>query len=136
MNPGAQRTLVVAEAGVNHNGSLDLAFELVDAAKEAGADAVKFQSFRAEELVSRHARKASYQERTTGASESQLAMIKRLELDAEQQAAVATRCEKKKIRFMSTPFDLRSLEMLLALGVSPIKISSGDATYAPLLHAI
>jgi N-acetylneuraminate synthase len=130
------RTFVIAEAGVNHNGSLELAFELVDAAKAAGADAVKFQSFHAEELVSRHARKASYQERTTGEGESQLAMVKRLELDEAQQRAVAAHASERGIRFMSTPFDLRSLAFLLELGVSPIKISSGDVTYAPLLRAI
>lgn len=131
-----ERTFFIAEAGVNHNGSVDLAMRLVDVAAEAGADAVKFQSFRAAQLVSRHAEKAGYQKATTLADESQLAMLQRLELSESEQRAVAAHASARGIRFMSTPFDISSLEVLLSLGVSPIKVSSGDVTYAQLLHAI
>lgn len=125
--------LVIAEAGVNHNGSLDLAMALVDSAAESGADAVKFQSFRAEHLLTAAAPKADYQIRTTGVEESQYEMIRRLELDDKAHRALAERARARGIRFLSTPFDSDSLDMLLAMGMEIVKISSGDLTNAPLL---
>lgn len=127
---------IIAEAGVNHNGSLDRALQLVEAAAEAGADAVKFQSFRADEMVSRDAPKAAYQIQTTGKASSQFEMLQQLELDAESHRRLRDRCRERGIEFMSTPFDLVSLRLLLELGVKRLKISSGEITNAPLLfHA-
>lgn len=130
------RTFVIAEAGVNHNGSLELAERLVDVAAEAGADAVKFQTFQAARLVSRHAKKASYQERTTGEDESQLAMIKKLELPEADHHTLKARAGARKIAFLSTPFDEESIELLARVGVDRLKISSGDLTNGPLLERI
>jgi N-acetylneuraminate synthase len=129
-----KRTYIIAEAGVNHNGSLDRAREMVDAAAEAGADAVKFQSFKAERIVSTTAPKAEYQKETTDPGESQYEMIKKLELDRKSHRALIKHCEKRKVQFLSTPFDMDSLDMLLSEFKLPIvKISSGDITNAPLL---
>ena len=125
---------VIAEAGVNHNGSLEQAVKLIDVAAEAGADAVKFQTFRADQLVSRTATKAEYQTRHTDAQESQHAMIKKLELDEAAHATLILHCQKKGIEFLSTPFGLDSLEMLVKkFELSRIKLPSGDITNAPLL---
>ena len=132
----ASQTYVIAEAGVNHNGSLDLALELVDCAAAAGADAVKFQTFQAAKLVVRNAEKAAYQQRTTGADESQFALLKKLELSAEAHATLVDHCRKNDIQFLSTPFDLDSVDTLLALGVPRLKVSSGDITNAPLLTKV
>jgi N-acetylneuraminate synthase len=129
------RVLVVAEAGVNHNGSPALALDLVDAAARAGADAVKFQTFRAEALASPLAPKAGYQERTTGSAESQRDMLRKLELDAAAHRALVARCRSHGITFLSTPFDLQSLALLVELDVPMIKIGSGDLTNGPLLEA-
>ncbi len=129
------RVLVVAEAGVNHNGSLARALELVDAAARAGADAVKFQTFRADALATPQAPKARYQKRTTGGAESQRDMLRKLELDAVAHRALRDRCRKRRITFLSTPFDLESLALLLELNVPMIKIGSGDLTNGPLLYA-
>lgn len=130
------RTFVIAEAGVNHNGSLDLAFRLVDAAATAGADAVKFQTFRAASLVSRSAPKADYQVVSTGAAESQHDMIRRLELDERAHERIMAHCKERGIEFLSTPFDIDSLNLLAdSMGVRRIKLSSGDLTDAPLLLA-
>ena len=127
-------TFVIAEAGVNHNGSLDRAREMVDAAAEAGADAVKFQSFTAERIVIRKAPKAEYQKRMTDPAESQYEMIKRLELDRLSHRRLIQHSRKRKIQFLSTPFDLESLQMLMGEFHLPMaKISSGDLTNAPLL---
>ena len=101
-----KNTYIIAEAGVNHNGSLALALRLVDAAKEAGADCVKFQTFVTEEEVSKYAVKAEYQKETTEAEEGQFEMIKRLELSFEQFRQIKDYCDEKGIRFLSTPFDL------------------------------
>lgn len=129
-------TLLIAEAGVNHNGSLDMAMAMVDAAAEAGADVIKFQTFRSEQVISRNAPKAAYQEKTTGADESQLEMVRRLELDEEAHKALASRCRKVGLEFLSTPFDLESLSLLQHLGLDRLKISSGEITNGPLLlHA-
>jgi|SRR5688572_11631896 N-acetylneuraminate synthase len=128
--------VVVAEAGVNHNGSLKLALELVDAAATAGANAVKFQTFRADALASAAAPKAAYQERTTDGGESQRDMLRKLELDAPAHRDLVARCRQRGIAFLSTPFDLESLALLAGeLDVPAIKIGSGDLTNGPLLHA-
>ncbi|MDB5866723.1 MAG: N-acetylneuraminate synthase [Betaproteobacteria bacterium] len=128
------RVYVIAEAGVNHNGSLELALQLVDAAAAAGADAVKFQTFTADTLVSRSAPKAAYQIATTNEDESQHAMIRKLELAHADHAALVERCKVCGIDFLSTPFDPVSLDFLVhELGVERLKFSSGDLTNAPLL---
>jgi N,N'-diacetyllegionaminate synthase len=127
------RVFVIAEAGVNHNGSVDLARQLVTAAKEAGADAVKFQTFRAEALVVRGARKADYQRRTTDAEESQFDMLRRLELDAHAHADLMAYCRQVGIAFLSSPFDESSADMLDTMGVQRFKLGSGELTNLPLL---
>lgn len=127
---------IIAEAGVNHNGSLDLAKKLVHAAADAGADAVKFQTFRASELVSRHAQKAEYQKAATNDDGSQLQMLQQLELSEADHVELLAECEKVGITFMSTPFDMPSLRLLTErFGLRQLKISSGDVTNLPLLHA-
>ncbi|MDD3603884.1 MAG: N-acetylneuraminate synthase [Kiritimatiellae bacterium] len=130
------RCFIIAEAGVNHNGSLERALELVDAAAAAGADAVKFQTFVAEEEISRFAPKAEYQLASTPSAESQMEMVKKLELNREQHEALLRRCRQKNIMFLSSPFDLKSIQMLLDLDVAGIKIPSGEITNLPYLRAI
>lgn len=128
---------IIAEAGVNHNGSLDLARQLIDVAAAAGADAVKFQTFKAETLVSKQAAKADYQRQTTSADESQYEMIKKLELDAEAHRLLIDYCEKAGIQFLSTPFDLASVDLLVrTFDLAYIKIPSGEITNGPLLLKI
>lgn len=129
-------TFIIAEAGVNHNGSLDLAKKLIDVAVEAGADAVKFQTFKAEKLVSKKAQKAEYQKQTTDAAESQYDMIKKLELDEPAHRELIRYCGEKKIRFLSTPFDHESIELLDAQGMEIFKIPSGEITNLPYLRHI
>lgn len=130
------RIFIIAEAGVNHNGSLDMAFDLVDTAAEADADAIKFQTFKAERLASRDAPKAAYQTRTTGADESQFDMLKRLELDAAAHERLIARCKDRGIQFLSTPFDPESLDLLVnRLDLPIIKLGSGELTNGPLLLA-
>lgn len=130
----SKRTYIIAEAGVNHNGSLAMARKLIDAAAKAGADAVKFQTFRAEALVSGSAPKAAYQKRTTGSSGSQFQMLKKLELDEAAHRALASHCRSRGIQFLSTPFDEESIELLdQRIGVPLIKVSSGEITNGPLL---
>lgn len=124
---------IIAEAGVNHNGSLDLAKKLVDAAFESGADAVKFQTFKAEKLAARSAPRAEYQKEATGKDGSQFEMLKSLELGQDDFAALAGHCLDTGIEFMSTPFDRESLALLLDIGVSRLKVSSGEVANAPLL---
>lgn len=126
-------TLLIAEAGVNHNGSLQLALELVDAAAAAGADVVKFQTFRADRLVTTAAQKATYQATNTGGGGAQLDMLRRLELSADDHHAVVGHCRKRRIRFLSTAFDPASLAFLANLGMPAVKIPSGDITHAPML---
>ncbi|MDP3464905.1 MAG: N-acetylneuraminate synthase [Sulfuricurvum sp.] len=127
---------VIAEAGVNHNGSLQLAKKLIDAASEAGADAVKFQTFRADKLVSKNAQKAQYQKETTEAGESQYEMIKKLELDESAHHELLSYCNGKNILFLSTPFDHDSIELLKDLGMTIFKIPSGEITNLPYLRHI
>ncbi len=128
------KTLIIAEAGVNHNGSIELAQQLVDAAVAAGVDYVKFQTFKAEKIASRNATKASYQQKTTNASESQLAMLKKLELSKEDHLSLIEYCSKKNIQFLSTPFDLESIDLLKELGIRLGKIPSGEITNLPYLR--
>jgi N-acetylneuraminate synthase len=128
------RTFVIAEAGVNHNGSIRSAIELVNIAAQAGADAVKFQTFRAEDLVTLDAKLAAYQEENSPGTKTQLEMLKRLELSEADHFSLSEHCLNKKIEFLSTPFDLKSVDFLgTSLRVKRLKISSGDLTNAPLL---
>lgn len=130
-------TYIIAEAGVNHNGSLEMALDLVDAAAMAGADAVKFQTFTATSLVSRTAPKADYQKRTTDGKETQFEMLRRLELGESDHEALMSRCSDRGIRFLATPFDSDSLNLLSTrFGLDTIKVSSGDLTNAPFLLEI
>jgi N-acetylneuraminate synthase len=131
--PASEHTFVIAEAGVNHNGSLDLALRLVDVAARAGADAVKFQTFRADKLVSIHAPKAAYQVASTGQDGSQLEMLKSLELSEAAHRALASHCQELGIAFMSTAFDVQSLHFLAEFAMPATKIPSGDVTAAPLV---
>ncbi len=127
---------VVAEAGVNHNGDLGLARKLVEAATEAGADVVKFQTFRAAALASPQAEKAAYQKAATGRGESQRAMLERLELPGEAFRELKAHAERCGITFLSTPFDLESVRLLEELGAPAFKVSSGDLTNLPLLRKL
>jgi N-acetylneuraminate synthase len=127
------QVFIIAEAGVNHNGSLDLALKLIEAAKGTGADAIKFQSFRANLLASKSARKAAYQERTTSATESQLQMLQSLELDVVAHRKLIDHCGKIGIQFLSSPFDIESADMLDDLKVPLFKIPSGEITNLPFL---
>jgi len=126
--------LFIAEAGVNHNGSREMALKLVDTAADSGADFVKFQTFNAASLASPSAPKAAYQARQTGGDESQLAMLKRLQLSVEDHEVIITHCAQRGIGFLSTPFDPESLALLTkTFGLKRLKIGSGDLTTAPLL---
>lgn len=129
----SKRTFLIAEAGVNHNGSLDMALQLVDVAANAGADAVKFQTFRAMSLVTTNAPQAKYQTVNMKESETQLTMLERLELSEESHLKLVKHCHQVGIHFMSTAFDVESLAFLAKLDVPALKIPSGDITCAPLL---
>lgn len=132
----AKRPLIIAEAGVNHDGSLETARQLVTVASDVGADAVKFQTFVPHEVASRHARKARYQQQAANGAEAQVEMLERLALPQKAFAQLADLCEERGLEFISTPFDLRSLNLLTELKVKRLKIGSGDLTNAPLLwHA-
>jgi N,N'-diacetyllegionaminate synthase len=130
------KTFIIAEAGVNHNGSLEMAFQLVDAAAAAGADAVKFQTFKAEKVIAANAPKAGYQKETTGSDESQLEMVKKLELDETAHTKLYQYCQHKGIQFLSTPFDLESIDLLNRLGLEIFKIPSGEITNLPYLRKL
>ena len=132
----SSKVFIIAEAGVNHNGSLDLAKKLIDVASESGANAVKFQTFKAEKLVSKNAQKADYQKQTTNKTESQFDMIKKLELDMDTHKELIAYCETKNIMFLSTPFDHDSIELLNDLGLEIFKIPSGEITNLPYLRHI
>ena len=125
---------IIAEAGVNHNGSLDLALRLVDAAKASGADAVKFQTFRTDLLATRSAHKAPYQERTTENAESQFEMLQRLELDAAAHERLIEHCRRIGIQFLSSPFDAESADLLANMDVPLYKVPSGEITNLPFLQ--
>lgn len=128
--------LIIAEAGVNHNGDLSMAYRLIDAAAAAGADMVKFQTFSAERLVTPDAPKAGYQTLAAGDRESQFAMLRRLELTREMHVALMGRCDAQGIRFFSTAFDAQSADMLVQLGLERFKIPSGEITNLPYLRHI
>lgn len=130
------KVFIIAEAGVNHNGSLELAKRLVDVAADAGADSVKFQTFKADKLVSKSAQKAAYQKQTTSKNESQYEMIKKLELDEAAHRELIRYCDEKKIMFLSTPFDHGSIDMLNDFGMPIFKIPSGEITNLPYLRHI
>lgn len=130
------RALIIAEAGVNFNGDLALAFELIDVAADMGADLVKFQTFKAESLVSQHAKKAAYQERQTGSDETQLEMLRRLELSPADHSKLVAHCQNRGIEFFSTGFDIESLDLLLDLGLQRFKVPSGEITNLPYLRHI
>ncbi len=132
----ASRVFIIAEAGVNHNGSLQTALRLVDAAADAGADAVKFQTFKAEQVISRSAPKAAYQRKTTNAAQSQLDMARALELSRDDHCALIEQCSKRSIEFISSPFDLDSIDLLASLGLEQLKIPSGEITNLPYLRRI
>ena len=129
------RCLIIAEAGVNHNGQLDYALELVDAAAKAGADAVKFQTFSAKNLVRPGTEKAEYQEMQTGPGD-QFDMLKKLELSPEAHLIIHKRCKEQGIEFMSTPFDEEALDFLIKLGMKRVKIPSGEITNEPFLRCV
>jgi len=129
----AAPTLIIAEAGVNHNGSLDRAIVLVDVAADAGADIVKFQTFRAEALASAAAPKAAYQQANTGSAGAQLEMLHALELDAAAHRRLAAHAAARGVEFLSTAFDAESLDLVLSLGVRRLKMPSGEITNGPLL---
>lgn len=131
-----RKVFIIAEAGVNHNGSIELAKKLIDVASKSGADAVKFQTFKAEKLVSKNAKKADYQKETTDKTESQFDMIKKLELDLDTHKELIAYCEEKNIMFLSTPFDHDSIELLNDLGLEIFKIPSGEITNLPYLRHI
>ena len=127
---------IIAEAGVNHNGSIELAKKLIDVASKSGANAVKFQTFKAEKLVSKNAKKANYQKQTTNKAESQFDMLKKLELDLDIHKELISYCKTKNIMFLSTPFDHDSIELLSDLGLEIFKIPSGEITNLPYLRHI
>ncbi len=130
------KTFIIAEAGVNHNGSLEMGFQVIDVAVAAGADAVKFQTFKAEKVIAVNAPKAGYQMETTGADESQLEMVKKLELDEKAHTMLNQHCQDKGIQFLSTPFDLESIDLLNRLGLEIFKIPSGEITNLPYLRKL
>jgi N,N'-diacetyllegionaminate synthase len=130
------RTLIIAEAGVNHNGELALAKQLIDVAVDAGADLVKFQTFSADRLATRAARKADYQTQTTGSKETQHQMLSRLELSTEVHHALIAHCVARGIGFFSTGFDIESVDFLVSLGQNHFKIPSGEINNLPYLRHI
>lgn len=130
------RVYIIAEAGVNHNGSLDIAKKMVDAAKNAGVDAIKFQTFKTENIVTKNALKADYQIKSTGDGVSQYSMLKGLELSYSDFEALKNYCDVSCIEFLSTPFDLESIDFLNGLGVRYFKIPSGEITNFPYLRKI
>lgn len=130
-------TYIIAEAGVNHNGSVEMAKQLIKVAKNSGADAVKFQTFKAENLVTADAKQANYQENNLGAATSQYEMLKKLELSYTEFIELKKYCDKLKIEFLSTPFDFKSVDFLInELGMARVKIPSGELTNIPFIHYI
>ena len=131
-----KHTLIIAEAGVNHNGDINLAKKLIDVAAEAGVDYVKFQTFKAENLVSKNAKKAEYQKINAGENDTQLEMLKKLELTLEDHHELIDYCNEKKVAFFSTGFDLQSLDLLYQLGLRLYKVPSGEITNLPYLRKV
>lgn len=136
MATNMDKVFIIAEAGVNHNGDIQLAKELIDVAAESRADAVKFQTFISEKCIVKGTSKAKYQEETTGNDEDQLDMVKKLELPYDAFVELKEYCDKKQIMFMSTPFDLESADFLNGVGLETFKIPSGEITNYPLLKKI
>jgi N,N'-diacetyllegionaminate synthase len=130
------KVLIIAEAGVNHNGNMDIAIKLIDCASDAGADIVKFQTFRADKVASMSAGKADYQRQTTDKAEGQYEMLKKLELSEKDHDDLIEYCSKKNIQFLSTPFDEESIFLLKAKGIKIGKIPSGEITNLPYLQAM
>src|SRR3989338_1312823 len=130
------KVYIIAEAGVNHNGSVKLAKKLIDVAVKAKADAVKFQTFVPEEIVSEGAPKAEYQKATSGGGKSMLEMIKKFQLDEKAHRDLIKYCQGKRITFLSTPFDIASVNLLNRLGLKTIKIPSGEITNIPYLRKV
>lgn len=129
-------TFVIAEAGVNHGGDMNVAKKLIDIASDAGADAVKFQTFKSENLILENVKKAPYQQQTTSASESQIDMLKKLEVTREQNLELKEYCKKKNIIFLTTPFDEESLDQIDELNLPAYKIASTDTTNLPFLEKV
>lgn len=127
---------IIGEAGVNHNGSIKIAKKLIDIAADAGADAIKFQTFKSENIVTKYAKKANYQKKTTNKKLSQFDMLKKLELSFENHEELIAYCKKKKIMFLSSPFDLESIDLLNRLGLKILKIPSGEITNVLYLRHI
>ena len=130
------RVIIIAEAGVNHNGKLKLAYKLVDVAKECGADFIKFQTSIPELHISKFAKKANYQTKNMPGDESQLQMCKKITLSYEEFRKLKKYCKKKKIEFLSTPFDLKSIDFLKSLKMKYFKIPSGEITNLPYLTKV
>lgn len=131
-----KHTYIIAEIGCNHNGSLDIATKLIDKAVESGVDCVKFQTFKADALISKHAEKAEYQKKTTDATESQLDMTRKLEMPYEHHQFLIDYCKNQKVDFISAPFDFGSIDFLAQLNVDKIKVPSGEITNLPYLRKI
>ena len=131
-----ERLFIIAEAGVNHNGDLSTALEMISVAKECGADAIKFQTFEADSLATKTAIQADYQKNNTGIDESQHSMLKKLELKKEFHYLLKEKCEKISIEFMSSPFDIESAEFLNEMGMNIFKIPSGEITNKPYLEVV
>ena len=130
------KVFIIAEAGVNHNGSIEIAKKLIDRAVAAGVDAVKFQTFKTENIVCKQAHKAEYQKNTTNAKESQFDMLKKLELTSQMHEELLQYCKEKDIQFLSTPFDIESIDYLDKLGISIMKVPSGEINNYPYLKKI
>lgn len=130
------KVIIIAEAGVNHNGSIDTAKKLIDAAADAGVDYVKFQTFKADKLVTKSASRANYQDSNTGDKDSQYEMLKKLEISEEMHQDLIHYCESKNIKFLSTAFDMESLTFLKTLGLKLAKIPSGEITNLPYLRSM
>jgi N,N'-diacetyllegionaminate synthase len=130
------KILIIAEAGINHNGSLDMARQIIEAAAEAGADIVKFQTYTADAIVAQGTDKAKYQKETTGDSESQYEMLKKLELNRDSHVKLMTYCDEKGVEFLSSPFDHNSIDMLAELKLKRFKVPSGEITNLPYLRHI
>lgn len=131
-----KKVIIIAEAGVNHNGDIDKARELIEEAAKSGADFVKFQTFKSEKVVTKSAKRAEYQDANTGDNDSQYEMIKRLELSEEMHDDIIAHCKKNNIKFLSTGFDLESLDYLNTLGIPLFKIPSGEITNLPYLRKV